>query len=103
MANNRHKNRRALIVRLDKAAEDSLFGGDGLEGMILSVDEYMRDPDQTGNHDFYSGEILHLPETSTSPYKGKLGVRGSYTVLFSRKFNKNEKHRGGWSYGDNRL
>ena len=98
MANNRHKNRRALIVRLDKAAEDSLFVGDGLEGMILSVDEYMQLTD-----DFYGGEILHLPKTSTSPCKGKVGVRGSYTVLFSRKFNKNEKHRGGLSYGDNRL
>lgn len=98
MANNRHTNRRALIVRLDKAAEDSLFVGDGLEGMILSVDEYMQSTD-----DFYRGEILHLPKTSTSPCKGKVGVRGSYTVLFSRKFNKNEKHRGGWYYGDNRL
>lgn len=98
MANNRHKNRRALIVRLDKAAEDSLFVGDGLEGMILSVDEYMQ-----STVDFYRGEILHLPKTSTSPCKRKVGVRGSYTVLFSRKFNKNEKHRGGWYYGDNRL
>lgn len=101
MANNRHKNRRALIVRLDKAAEDSLFVGDGLEGMILSVDEHMQSLSRTD--DFYSGEILHLPKTSTSPCKGKVGVRGSYTVLFSRKFNKNEKHKGGWSYGESRL
>lgn len=103
MANNRHKNRIALIVRLDKAAEDSAFVGDGLEGMILSVDWYIRDPDQTGNHDFYGGEILHLPETAISPYKRKLGVRGSYTVLFSRAFKEGEKHIGRWSYGDNRL
>lgn len=103
MANSRHKNRRALIVRLDKAAEDSSFVEDGLEGLILSVDGYMQDPDKTGNLDFYNGEVLHLPETATYPHTGKLGVIGAYTILFSRDFNDNEKHLGGWSYGDNRL
>ena len=103
MANNRHKNRRALIVRLDKAAEDSVFVGNGLEGMIISVDGYIQSLDKSGTDDLYSGDILHLPETAISPYKGKIGVRGSYTVLFSRPFKEGDKHIGGWSYGDNRL
>lgn len=97
MVNNRHKNRRALIVRLDKVAEDSVFVDDGIEGLIIAVDQYMR-----SSEDFYSGEVLACPEDANVTLNSTIGVRGTYTVLFSRGFKDNE-WSDGWSYGESRI
>lgn len=93
MTANRHKNRRALIVRLDETAEDSAWKDDGLEGMIMSVDYHIPDVDKEGKSDYYSGEVIHPPEQANILIYGNMGVRGKYTILFSRAFNKKEKDR----------
>jgi hypothetical protein len=89
MSNQRHRNRRALIVRLDKLGKHSVWKGINLEGIILSVDYYRKRIDS--EECYYEGEVLSFSDDVTCINKGEIiGITGIYTILFSRAFNTKE-------------
>jgi hypothetical protein len=95
MRNNKHKNRKALIVRLDKIAEGSAWKDDNLENMVITVEHCVLNPfpkETPEEGDYYAGEILYLPPDATPILLPDIiGVRGHFTVLFSRPFTKQEQ------------
>lgn len=99
MSNNRHKNRRALVVRLDKTCQTSAWFGSKLEGMILYVTHCIEEDKYSKS--FYAGEILYLPPDAIDIAVEEIGLIGDFTVLVSRAFTAKERKITKAFYGKN--